>query len=66
MTAPGLGVRTRQRPELDPAVPVIVYCARGPRARAAADLLAGEGFDVAVLDGGMLGWQLRADAAARR
>ncbi|MBD8660273.1 ThiF family adenylyltransferase [Frigoribacterium sp. CFBP 8754] len=66
VTAPGLGVRTRQRPELDPAVPVIVYCARGPRARAAADLLAGEGFDVAVLDGGMLGWQLRADAAARR
>ena len=64
--APGLGVRTRQRPELDPRVPVVVYCARGPRARAAADLLAGEGFDVAVLDGGMLGWQLRADAAARR
>ena len=63
--AAGLGVRTRQRPELDPEVPVIAYCARGPRARAAAELLVGDGFDVAVLDGGMLGWQLRASSAAR-
>lgn len=56
--APGYGTRTRQRPELDPELPVVVYCARGPRSRAAADLLAAEGFDVAVLDGGMLGWTL--------
>ncbi|WP_209561409.1 ThiF family adenylyltransferase [Frigoribacterium sp. PvP032] len=63
--AAGLGVRTRQRPELDPELPVIAYCARGPRARAAAELLVADGFDVAVLDGGMLGWQLRASSAAR-
>lgn len=63
--AAGLGVRTRQRPELDPERPVIAYCARGPRARAAAELLVADGFDVAVLDGGMLGWQLRASSAAR-
>ncbi|WP_123519173.1 HesA/MoeB/ThiF family protein [Frigoribacterium sp. PhB24] len=56
--APGYGTRTRQRPELDPGHRVVVYCARGPRARAAADLLAGDGFDVSVLHGGMLGWQL--------
>jgi molybdopterin/thiamine biosynthesis adenylyltransferase/rhodanese-related sulfurtransferase len=63
--AAGLGVRTRQRPELDRELPVIAYCARGPRARAAAELLVADGFDVAVLDGGMLGWQLRASSAAR-
>jgi rhodanese-related sulfurtransferase len=63
--AAGLGVRTRQRPELDPELPVIAYCARGPRARAAAELLVADGFDVAVLDGGMLGWQLRASSATR-
>ena len=62
--APGYGLRTRQRPELDPAVPVIAYCARGPRARAAADLLVADGFDVAVLDGGMLGWELRSGGRA--
>jgi adenylyltransferase/sulfurtransferase len=56
--AAGYGTRTRQGPELDPAQPVVVYCARGPRARAAADLLAGDGFEVSVLHGGMLGWQL--------
>jgi len=63
--AAGLGVRTRQRPELDPGLPVIAYCARGPRARAAAELLVADGYDVAVLDGGMLAWQLRASSAAR-
>lgn len=56
--AAGYGTRTRQRPDIDPAQPVVVYCARGPRARAAADLLAGDGFEVSVLHGGMLGWQL--------
>ena len=56
--AAGYGTRTRQRPDLDPAQPIVVYCARGPRARAAADLLAGDGFEVSVLHGGMLGWQL--------
>jgi rhodanese-related sulfurtransferase len=63
--APGYGTRTRQRPDLDPAQRVVVYCARGPRARAAADLLASDGFDVSVLHGGMLGWQL-AQGAPRR
>jgi len=63
--AAGLGVRTRQRPDLDPELPVIAYCARGPRSRAAAELLVADGFDVAVLDGGMLAWQLRASSAPR-
>ncbi|MBA8813590.1 ThiF family adenylyltransferase [Frigoribacterium faeni] len=58
LPAPGFGTRTRQRPELDPERRVVVYCARGPRARAAADLLAADGYDVSVLHGGMLGWQL--------
>ena len=63
--APGYGTRTRQRPELDRSVPVVVYCARGPRARSAAELLARDGFDVTVLHGGMLGWQLaQQDATA--
>jgi adenylyltransferase/sulfurtransferase len=64
--APGFGTRTRQTPELDPGRRVVVYCARGPRARAAADLLAGDGFDVSVLHGGMLGWQLARGAATPR
>ena len=61
--APGYGTRTRQRPELDRSVPVVVYCARGPRARSAAELLARDGFDVTVLHGGMLGWQLAQQGA---
>ncbi|MET4051586.1 molybdopterin/thiamine biosynthesis adenylyltransferase/rhodanese-related sulfurtransferase [Frigoribacterium sp. PvP054] len=64
--AAGYGTRTRQRPELDPGQPVVVYCARGPRARAAADLLAGDGYDVSVLNGGMLGWQLAQGAPTPR
>jgi molybdopterin/thiamine biosynthesis adenylyltransferase/rhodanese-related sulfurtransferase len=63
--APGFGTRTRQRPALDPAVPVVVYCARGPRARSAAELLVRDGFDVSVLHGGMLGWQLTQAPATR-
>jgi molybdopterin/thiamine biosynthesis adenylyltransferase/rhodanese-related sulfurtransferase len=63
--APGFGTRTRQRPDLDPAVPVVVYCARGPRARSAAELLVRDGFDVFVLHGGMLGWQLTQAPATR-
>ncbi|MDY0890382.1 ThiF family adenylyltransferase [Frigoribacterium sp. CFBP9030] len=62
--APGYGTRTRQRPELDRSLPVVVYCARGPRARSAAELLARDGFDVTVLHGGMLGWQLAQQGAA--
>ncbi|MBD8702947.1 ThiF family adenylyltransferase [Frigoribacterium sp. CFBP 13712] len=61
--APGYGTRTRQRPELDRSLPVVVYCARGPRARSAAELLARDGFDVTVLHGGMLGWQLAQQGA---
>ncbi|WP_423922939.1 ThiF family adenylyltransferase [Frigoribacterium sp. 2-23] len=66
VVAPGFGTRTLQRPDLDRAVPVVTYCARGPRARAAAELLAAEGYDVRVLHGGMLGWTLagRGPAAA--
>ena len=64
--AAGFGTRTRQRPELDPTLPVVVYCARGPRARAAAELLIRDGFDVAVLHGGMIGWQLAQGTAGHR
>lgn len=62
--AAGFGSTTPVRPELDPAVPVVVYCAREPRSRAAARLLAQEGYDVTVLTRGMLGWTLRPSALA--
>jgi rhodanese-related sulfurtransferase/rubrerythrin len=46
--------------EIDPAKPVIVYCAVGGRSRAAAQLLAGKGFgDVYNLKGGIKAWEGR-------
>jgi sulfur-carrier protein adenylyltransferase/sulfurtransferase len=43
--------------ELDPEKPVLVYCAIGGRSRAAAQLLAGEGFrEVYNLQGGIKAW----------
>lgn len=44
------------RAELDKDVPVIVYCAAGPRAERAARDLAGAGYTTAVLTGGMGAW----------
>jgi rhodanese-related sulfurtransferase/rubrerythrin len=44
--------------ELDPQKPVIVYCAIGGRSRAAAQLLAGKGYDeVYNLTGGIKAWE---------
>jgi molybdopterin/thiamine biosynthesis adenylyltransferase/rhodanese-related sulfurtransferase len=62
MLAAGFGSTSTVRPDLDAGVPVVVYCARGPRAEAAGRLLAADGFDVSVLTRGMLGWTLRAAA----
>jgi rhodanese-related sulfurtransferase len=46
------------RPELDPSLPVILYCASGGRSALAADLLMRMGYaDVAHLDSGIKGWQ---------
>ncbi|GAA4671639.1 ThiF family adenylyltransferase [Frondihabitans cladoniiphilus] len=72
VAAAGFGSTSPVHPPLDLDVPVVVYCARGPRSAAAARLLADEGYAVADLSRGMLGWTLRpsalaagADAAAR-
>jgi rhodanese-related sulfurtransferase/rubrerythrin len=44
--------------ELDPQKPVVAYCAIGGRSRAAAQFLAGQGFDkVYNLKGGIAAWQ---------
>ena len=46
--------------ELDPGKPVVVYCAVGGRSRAAAQLLAGKGFDdVYNVKGGIKAWEGR-------
>ena len=46
--------------ELDPNKPVVVYCAVGGRSRAAAQLLAGKGFDdVFNVKGGIKAWEGR-------
>jgi rhodanese-related sulfurtransferase/rubrerythrin len=43
---------------LDPQKPVVVYCAVGGRSRAAAQLLAGQGFEAVYnLKGGIKAWQ---------
>ena len=42
--------------ELDRARPVITVCRSGGRSSQAAQFLAGQGYDVANLDGGMTEW----------
>ncbi len=42
--------------ELDPGRPVIAVCRSGGRSSQAAQFLAGQGYDVANLDGGMTRW----------
>jgi len=42
--------------ELDRARPVITVCRSGGRSSQAAQFLAGQGYDVANLDGGMTQW----------
>jgi sulfur-carrier protein adenylyltransferase/sulfurtransferase len=49
---------TERLNELDPDRPMIVYCAIGGRSRAAAQLLAGKGFDTVYnLKGGIKAWE---------
>ncbi|GAA4267656.1 adenylyltransferase/sulfurtransferase MoeZ [Frondihabitans peucedani] len=62
LLAAGFGSTSREHPALDPELPVVVYCARGPRSEAAARMLRSEGYDVSVLTRGMLGWTLRPGA----
>jgi rhodanese-related sulfurtransferase/rubrerythrin len=51
---PDLGERYS---ELDPALPVLVYCRSGARSLSAANLLAGKGFEhVMSMDGGINAW----------
>lgn len=50
--------------ELDPAAPLVVYCASGGRSAAATDHLARLGFAVTNLAGGMSAWAGTYDAVA--
>lgn len=49
----------RGRDGLDPATPVVLYCAQGPRAERAAQELAACGFSTYVLSGGYTAWDER-------
>jgi rhodanese-related sulfurtransferase len=51
-----LGQLSARVVELDRARPVITVCRSGGRSSQAAQFLAGQGFDVANLDGGMTQW----------
>ncbi|TFV79551.1 rhodanese-like domain-containing protein [Blastococcus sp. CT_GayMR19] len=52
--------------ELDRNRPVITVCRSGGRSSQAAQFLAGEGYDVANLDGGMTQWIADGRPVARR
>ncbi|RKR75070.1 rhodanese-like domain-containing protein [Frondihabitans australicus] len=62
--AAGFGTTSADDPGIDSSLPVVVYCSRGPRASMACRILRARGFDVTVLDRGMLGWNLRPSALA--
>jgi len=49
----------RGRDGLDPATPVVLYCAQGPRAERAAQELTSCGFTTYVLSGGYTAWDAR-------
>ena len=51
-----LGQLSARAFELDRARPVITVCRSGGRSSQAAQFLAGQGYDVANLDGGMTQW----------
>ena len=52
-----LAVLSDSLDEIDPALPVVVYCAIGGRSRAAAQILAGKGYDQVInLSGGFKVW----------
>lgn len=60
--AAGFGSTSGVWPALERGRPVVVVCDRGIRAQAAARLLRADGHDVAVLERGMRGWNLRPSA----
>lgn len=47
----------QQAPNIDKSKTVYVYCRSGRRSKEAADFLAGEGYKVVDLDGGILAWE---------
>jgi len=52
-----LAVLTDSLDEIDPSLPVVVYCAIGGRSRAAAQVLAGKGYEQVInLSGGFKAW----------
>ena len=51
-----LGQLAARAAELDRSRPVITVCRSGGRSAQAAQLLAGQGYNVASLDGGMTQW----------
>lgn len=56
----------RGAPELDPAVPVLVYCHAGVRSINAAVLLERLGFRAASMRGGIDAWSVRIDPTVPR
>lgn len=60
--ASGFGSTSAVWPALERGRPVVVVCDRGTRSQAAARLLRADGHDVAVLERGMRGWNLRPSA----
>jgi rhodanese-related sulfurtransferase len=62
--ASGFGSTSAVWPALERGRPVVVVCDRGARSQAAARLLRADGHDVAVLERGMRGWNLRPTALA--
>jgi rhodanese-related sulfurtransferase len=51
-----LGTLSERSGEIDRDRSVVVYCRGGSRSEMAAAALAGDGFDVLVLDGGLPAW----------
>ena len=51
-----LGQLAERAAQLDRSRPIITVCRSGGRSAQAAQLLAGRGYDVASLDGGMTQW----------
>lgn len=53
--------------ELDPTLPIVVYCQHGVRSHHVAQFLIGRGFtDVANLSGGIDAWSVQIDPAVPR
>ncbi|MCW2954527.1 MAG: rhodanese-like protein [Conexibacter sp.] len=52
-----LGELSVRADELDPAVPLLVYCHSGVRSAMAAEALRAAGYQAADLEGGMVAWE---------